>query len=368
MSMPGRTYAAGGQKYKYGFNRKESSADDGFDAYDFGARSYDERLGRWMSTEPHAKTYPGQSPYQYAFNSPNLFNDPDGKDGRITIIPNSDGTGGKIIVETVVYLFGPNAKEKLSATLNEDYANLLGTVGEFADAGGKEWSIEINVTYSDKYVDELNSYFSEILDNKGDVNSAQNPVPAYVPEDLKKQLKDFKDGDNFLFISSTSTNDNSMADYMSRSNRTSSTAIHETFHLLDLIHTAGLSQSSAIYKDKLDIMEGGNSVEYRAMKNKMIHPVHYFDAIRIINRAFKGEKKIGTKNYNPKGKKNAESTSGGTNNADDVKRAESRKHKVERKNGGGSKGKSKYTNQKHYKRKPSSKKPSTSSKPTKTKK
>lgn len=48
-------------------------------AYDFGARMYDARLGRWLSLDPLQAKYPNLSPYNFVANSPIMFVDPDGK-------------------------------------------------------------------------------------------------------------------------------------------------------------------------------------------------------------------------------------------------------------------------------------------------
>jgi RHS repeat-associated protein len=80
--------------YRFGFNGKENDNEvygDG-NALDFGARIYDPRLGRWMSTDPLQKKYPGYSPYHSFANNPILFVDPDGED--IFVAVKSTGHGG----------------------------------------------------------------------------------------------------------------------------------------------------------------------------------------------------------------------------------------------------------------------------------
>jgi RHS repeat-associated protein len=68
--------------YRYGFNGKEMDNETygQGNEYDFGARIYNPRLGRWLACDPSFNKYPGFSPYVFSFNSPLKFNDPDGKD------------------------------------------------------------------------------------------------------------------------------------------------------------------------------------------------------------------------------------------------------------------------------------------------
>ncbi len=78
--MPERTYTPSTSSgYRYGFNGMEQDSDIALDNYDFGARIYDGRLGRWLSVDPLQSKYPMLSPYNYVANCPINAVDPDGR-------------------------------------------------------------------------------------------------------------------------------------------------------------------------------------------------------------------------------------------------------------------------------------------------
>jgi RHS repeat-associated protein len=94
--------------YRYGFNGMER--DDEMkgigNSYDFGARMYDPRLGRFLSLDPDFNKYPWNSPYDYAINSPIKFQDKEGK-GPDIIINNSSKSQIKLTGSaTVVFHVG----------------------------------------------------------------------------------------------------------------------------------------------------------------------------------------------------------------------------------------------------------------------
>jgi RHS repeat-associated protein len=82
MLMPGRqSPLIAGDEHRYGFNGMEMDDEvksQKGTSYDFGARMYDPRIGRWLSRDAYASEFPHESPYLMAGNSPILYIDVEG--------------------------------------------------------------------------------------------------------------------------------------------------------------------------------------------------------------------------------------------------------------------------------------------------
>jgi RHS repeat-associated protein len=90
--------SAGSLTNKYQYNGKESQSQEfsdgsGLEWTDYGARMYDQQIGRWHKTDGKAELYFATSPYAYALNQPTNAIDPDGN--LVIFIAGMDNKGDK---------------------------------------------------------------------------------------------------------------------------------------------------------------------------------------------------------------------------------------------------------------------------------
>jgi len=88
LNLAGLNYTSPGMHdlNKYQFNGKEQQDDLGLNLTDYGARLYDPQLGKWHSVDPLTNSMRRYSPYNYCFDNPLRFIDPDGM-GPETVKP-----------------------------------------------------------------------------------------------------------------------------------------------------------------------------------------------------------------------------------------------------------------------------------------
>lgn len=129
------------EENRYKLTTKELQPEFGLNTYDFGPRNFDMQTGRWYGIDPHVEKYAHMSPYAYCNNNPALFNDPTGKDGRVSI------NGNNIAISTTIYVMGNNAQQHVNE-LNQYVKDNPGLYKGTHKEGDVTYNIQVNTTYA----------------------------------------------------------------------------------------------------------------------------------------------------------------------------------------------------------------------------
>ncbi len=128
--------------YRYGYNGKEKDNElhgEG-NSYDFGARLYNPRVGRWLSMDPKADKYPMQSSYISMDNDPVNIIDPKGESG--------EAVKGKttITITQKIILYGSAGSPALAKKTARDVQKEWNAANGKVTINNKVYSVKFVVT------------------------------------------------------------------------------------------------------------------------------------------------------------------------------------------------------------------------------
>jgi RHS repeat-associated protein len=189
--MAGRTVTGG---YRYGFNAMERE-DDLYapgSAYDFGARMYDGRLGRWWSVDKATTKYPSVSPYVFTICNPILFVDYDGNDFGVYVNHETK----TIIIRAVYIAIDKDVSDATSAA--KHWTDTNGRFEyQFEDENGDQVvyniQIELEVVPASSIMlleDKINDYSQSNVRDLAVANDEESLLNTYMVSDEGMQIKD----------------------------------------------------------------------------------------------------------------------------------------------------------------------------------
>jgi RHS repeat-associated protein len=267
------SYSKNGFVYRYKFNGKESDEEINGEgnSYDFGARIYDGRLGRWMSLDPLQNKYHGIAPYQFCFDNPVIFRDDDGKDGRLSF----DKEKRTITLESTVHLYGKDSKGQ-AVILDKAFKSANPGPRKFI-IDGEEWTVLVKVTFTEVNSKTLTDAATKLGKNKVEDGPGSIMNVTQAQEEGKATIQNFKTGDNILEIDYSKnwgvggvSGIGASGGVVGSSGSTTKTKIHESLHLLGFYDLAdALSDGKVVngipygpqwpedFNGKVDVMQSG---------------------------------------------------------------------------------------------------------------
>ncbi len=296
--IPGRSWSEPSLSaaYRMGFNGKEKIDEiegDG-NAYDFGARILDTRLGRWLCVDPQSAKYPSLSPYNFVGNNPNCFIDPNGEEIIIAfyrmgevVMDNPNKLGQTILVTQEVQVAKITYKDgkllndkgeevKLSTITDKEARKYIGKVVK-----------NLNKINKAKTKDtEVASVFDDVQNSKTEKTMIRNRKKGMTGDETSNDSYHNEDGYNSTIFHDP----DATADNRGNKRKSASSLGHEIKHAYNYAHKKITGGETTVIDPNAKGPDGEN-IEFGKIKNEEINAVNFENRVRTIL----GEKYVRTK-------------------------------------------------------------------------
>ena len=220
-----------------------------------------EVVSRWLSPDPLAGKYLNWSPYNYTFNNPIIYADPDGRDAILVIKPGENGTNGTI---TVTLAFNYD-KSQGGAFVESAVSSFQGTWGN--GAASNTGNIYQGNSFNDIEVDgqKYNVTYQLILNGTDNVSGAtrEGTNSLTVLPDNKSEGSNYSEGNMNYKASQEKANNNTNFG-------------HELSHVMGIGHNDKLKDENG----KTSISAGG-TIDRGVIRQDVVNSIQ--GALKITN-------------------------------------------------------------------------------------